>query len=122
MLAEIIGVALIYYLTGRLGRIAAPPPGIATVVWPPSGIALASLLILGNRVWPGIWLGAFLANNWAALPRNNALSVLTFLATGVGIDTGTLLQALLGATLFRRLLHNRNPFDRFKESLIFLGI
>lgn len=121
-LGEIAAVALIYYLTGRLGRTAAPPPGIATVVWPPSGIALAALLILGNRVWPGIWLGAFLANNWAALRHANALDVLSFLATGTGIDTGSLLQALLGATLFRRFLGDRNPFDRFKQSLIFVGI
>ncbi len=68
-LGEIAAVAILYYLTGRLGRVAAPPPGIATVVWPPSGIALAALLILGNRVWPGIWLGAFLANDWAAMPH-----------------------------------------------------
>ena len=121
-LGEIAAVALVYYLTGRLGRTAAPPPGVATVVWPPSGISLAALLILGNRIWPGIWLGAFLANNWAALPHANPREVLSFLATGAGIDTGSLLQALLGATLFRKFLGERNPFDRFKQSLIFVGI
>ena len=121
-LGEIAAVALLYYLTGRLGRTAAPPPGIATVVWPPPGISLAALLILGNRIWPGIWLGAFLANDWAALPHTNARDVLSFLATGAGIDTGSLVQALLGATLFRRFLGERNPFDRFKQSLIFVGI
>lgn len=119
---EITAVALLYCLTGSLGRIAAPPPGIATVVWPPSGIALAALVILGNRVWPGIWLGAFLANNWAAMPHTNALGVFGFLATGAGIDTGSLLQAMAGATLFRRFLGTENPFDRFKQSLIFVGI
>ena len=101
-LSEIIGIAIVYYLTGRLGRTLAPPPGIETVFWPPSGIALASLLILGNRIWPGIWLGAFLANDWSALHAADARSAASFLAAGVGIDTGALLQALLGATLFRR--------------------
>jgi PAS domain S-box-containing protein len=121
-LGEIAAIAILYYLTGRLGRVAAPPPGIATVVWPPSGIALAALLILGNRVWPGIWLGAFLANDWAALPHGNPLQVFGFFVTGAGIDTGSLLQALAGATLFRRFLGRQNPFDRFKQSLIFIGI
>jgi len=44
------------------------------------------------------------------------------LVSGVGIDTGSLLQALLGATLFRRFLGDLNPFDRFKQSLTFVGI
>ena len=92
------------------------------MVWPPSGIALAALLILGNRVWPGIWLGAFLANDWAALPHGNSLHALIFLLTGAGIDTGSLLQALAGATLFRRFLGRENPFERFKQSLIFICI
>src|SRR2546428_7081306 len=94
ILAKIAAVALVYYLTGRLGRIAAPPPGIATVVWPPSGIALAALLILGNRVWPGVWLGAFLANNWPARHHRSALEVISFLCPGAAIDTGPPLQPL----------------------------
>jgi len=122
VLAEIVGVAILYFLTGRLGRIVAPPPGIATVFWPPSGIAVAALLILGNRVWPGIWLGAFLANNWSSLHGSNALGILSFLATGAGIDTGSLLQALLGATLFRRFIGAQNPFDRIRKTLTFVGI
>jgi PAS domain S-box-containing protein len=121
-IGEIAAVALVYAVTGWLGRAAAPPPGIATVIWPPSGISLAALLIFGNRIWPGIWLGAFLENNWAALPHSNAPAVLSFLAAGAAIDTGSLLQALLGASLFRRFIGNRNPFDRFKYSVIFIAI
>jgi PAS domain S-box-containing protein len=92
------------------------------VVWPPSGIALAALLILGNRVWPGIWLGAFLANNWAAFDTSNLPAALTALASGVGIDTGALLQALAGAAMVRRFIGARNPFDRVKDTLVFVGI
>jgi PAS domain S-box-containing protein len=120
--AEIVAVAIVYYLTGRLGRTVAPPPGIATVFWPPSGIALASLLILGNRVWPGVWLGAFLSNNWSALDLSSARSVLSVLAVGASIDTGSLFQALLGATLFRRFMASQKPLERFNDSLRFCGI
>ena len=109
-------------MTGRLGRLAAPPPGIATVVWPPSGIALAALLIMGNRVWPGVWLGAFLANNWAALDPSNLRTAFSVVATGAGIDTGSLLQALAGAALMRRVIGARNPFDRVRDTLTFVGI
>ncbi len=46
----------------------------ASPVWPPSGIAFTAVWFLGYRVWPGIWLGAFIANmvvfshnGWAVL-------------------------------------------------------
>src|SRR5215469_8033881 len=120
--AEVATVAILYYLTGRLGRMAAPPPGIATVVWPPSGVALAALMILGNRVWPGIWLGAFLSNNWAVLQMGGLHDVVTFLLTGIGIDTGATLQALAGATMLRRFVPSGNPFERFRDSLIFVAV
>ena len=122
MFAEICAVAIAYYLTARLGRLAAPPPGIETVVWPPSGIALAALLILGNRIWPGIWLGAFLANNWASLDLTNPSAAMGMLATGAGIDTGSLLQSLFGASMLRRFVGARNPFDSVKDTLAFVGI
>ena len=51
-----------YFATAKLALLAAIPPGYATAVWPPSGIALAALLLLGNRVLPGVWLGAALVN------------------------------------------------------------
>src|SRR5262249_26110603 len=54
-LTEISVVTALYYVTGRLGLAWAIPPGIATPVWPPSGIALAAVLLRGRRVWPGIW-------------------------------------------------------------------
>jgi PAS domain S-box-containing protein len=119
---EVCAVAVLYYLTARLGRMAAPPPGIETVVWPPSGIALAALLILGNRVWPGIWLGAFLANNWTQFDPSNWHTALSMVATGAGIDTGSLLQSLAGAAMMRRYIGERNPFDRVKDALAFVGM
>ncbi len=63
-LARVLGVALLYLATAKLGFLTAIHPGNVTAVWPPSGIALAALLIWGNRLWPGIWLGSFLANTW----------------------------------------------------------
>jgi PAS domain S-box-containing protein len=121
-IAEILTVAILYYVTGKLGRTVAPPPGIATVVWPPSGIALAALLIFGNRVWPGIWIGAFLVNNWQAFDPAHAREAMLFLVTGAAIDTGSLLQSLAGAALFRRFIGMTALFDRFKNAVIFIGI
>src|SRR3989475_8326355 len=58
----ILGLAAVYVLAGKLGLLLAFVHASATAVWPPTGIALAAFLLLGYRVWPGIFLGAFLVN------------------------------------------------------------
>src|SRR5258708_7108221 len=55
-------LAAAYFVAAKLSLLLAIPPGYATAVWPPSGIALAALLLLGVRFWPGIWLGAALTH------------------------------------------------------------
>ena len=63
-----------------------------TAVWPPSGIALAAVFLWGYRVWPGVLLGAFLANVWADAP----------LLSDMAIAAGNTAEALVGAALLRR--------------------
>ena len=55
-------LAALYFVAGKLGLTLAFVNASATAVWPPAGIALAALLVLGYRVWPGVLLGAFLVN------------------------------------------------------------
>src|SRR5437879_4523641 len=52
----------IYFVTAKFGLKMDAVSGFATLVWPPTGIALAVLLLYGYRLWPGIFLGAFLVN------------------------------------------------------------
>src|SRR2546423_15593227 len=56
------GLTVVYWVAGKLGLQLAFVHPSATAVWPPSGLALAALLLLGYRVWPGIFIGAFLVN------------------------------------------------------------
>jgi integral membrane sensor domain MASE1 len=55
-------IATAYWAIGKLALLLAIPPGYATAVWPPAGIALAAFLVYGTRVWPGVVLGSFLVN------------------------------------------------------------
>ena len=55
-------VAAAYYVGGKAGLLLAIPPGYATAVWPPSGLALVAVLLHGYRVWPGVLLGSMLLN------------------------------------------------------------
>ena len=55
-------LAAVYFVAAKLGLKLAFVHASATPVWPPTGIALAAFLSIGYQVWPGIFLGAFLAN------------------------------------------------------------
>src|SRR6267143_1071385 len=53
-----LGVGVVYFLAGKLGLAYAIVHANATPVWPPTGIALAAVLLLGRGVWPAISGGA----------------------------------------------------------------
>jgi TolB-like protein/integral membrane sensor domain MASE1/class 3 adenylate cyclase/Tfp pilus assembly protein PilF len=99
----LIGIfAVIYFIAGKLGLMLASLHASASPVWPPAGIALAGLLLLGYRAWPAVFIGAFLVNFTTA---GNA-------ATSFAIATGNTLEALLGAWLVNRFAGGTNVFDR----------
>ncbi|TMH10656.1 MAG: two-component hybrid sensor and regulator, partial [Betaproteobacteria bacterium] len=89
----------------------AVPPGYATAVWPPSGLALAAVLLAGNRAWPGIWLGAALAN---VAVQSSALAALF-------IGTGNTLEAVVGASLIRRFIGAPRRFEHGEDVFKFVG-
>ena len=106
-------LAALYFAAAKASLILAIPPGYATAVWPPAGIALAAVLLLGNRVWPGIWLGAALANL--------AVSSSSFAAFAIG--SGNTLEALAAAALVRRCIADAPPFfDRVRDVVLFVAI
>src|ERR1051326_4221734 len=99
----LIGVlTVIYFVAGKLGLMLASLHASASPVWPPAGIALAALLLLGYRAWPAIFIGAFLVN--VATTGN--------IATSFAIGTGNTLEALVGACLVNRFAGGINVFDR----------
>jgi PAS domain S-box-containing protein len=97
---QILLLGGVYFATARLGlQLAAAHPSISAV-WPPTGIALAALVLWGYRLWPGVALGAALANS-----LTGDLTPLPVL----GITAGNTLEALTGAYLLHRV--------RFRPSL-----
>ena len=57
-----------YFVTGKLGLLLAFLHVSASPVWPPTGTALAALLLFGIRFWPAIFVGAFLVNSRPLAP------------------------------------------------------
>lgn len=105
-------LAAVYFVIAKASLALAIPPGYATALWPPSGIALAALLLLDRRVWPGIWLGATLVN----------LTVASSPFAAVAIGTGNTLEALAGAALARRYIGVPLGFHRPRDVVRFVAL
>ncbi|WP_370416408.1 MASE1 domain-containing protein [Streptomyces fradiae] len=109
-----LAVAVCYYAAGRLGLLGrlVVDGVVATPIWPPTGVAVAALLLFGARVWPGIALGSFLVI--ASLTTPGPTTVVTVVSNTV---------APLCAFLLLRRVGFRLDMARLRDglSLVFLG-
>ena len=92
-LLRVAAIAAVYHVSAQLGFTLAVVAEQVTTVWPPTGIALAAVVLFGPRVWPGILAGAFLAN----LATNEPAGV------AAAIAAGNTLEALAAGWLLRRM-------------------
>jgi PAS domain S-box-containing protein len=98
-------VALVYFLAGRLGLRLAYVNASTSAVWPPTGIAVATLLLFGRQLWPGIAIGAFLVNiTTSGAPFASAV-----------IAAGNALEAVVAEALVTRYVHGSRVFDRARD-------
>jgi signal transduction histidine kinase len=105
-------LAVAYVVAAKIGFSFAVVHASATAVWPPTGLAIAAILLWGFEVWPAIAIGAFVAN---ALTAGSAL-------TWAGIATGNTLEALVGAWLVNRFAGGSRAFDRATTILRFAAL
>ena len=106
-IAWIAIVAVTYVAAARLGLKLDAMSGFAALVWPPSGIALAALLLRGNAIWPAITIGAFAVNFWTGAP----------ILASIGMAAGNTTAAVLGATLLRRIPGFDTSLHRLRDVL-----
>jgi integral membrane sensor domain MASE1 len=105
--AGIAALAAAYYGAAKLGLSFAFETSSVTAIWPTTGLALAALVLGGYRFWPGVAIGALLANSWTGIP----------LAATIGIACGNTLEALVGVYLLQRLASFRPTLERVRDVL-----
>ena len=109
----LVAIAAVYVAAGKLGlHYFALAHASASVVWLPSGIALAAVLLFGRGVWPAVFVAAFLVN------VTTAGSALTSLA----IAAGNTLEGLVGARLVTRFAGGSRAFERAADAFTFLVV
>ncbi|MDD5461879.1 MAG: EAL domain-containing protein [Methylococcales bacterium] len=115
-------LALSYFLGGYVGTLLAVPPSHASSIWPAAGIALAGIITYGNRVIPGIWLGAFFIQFYAFLDTANLQNIPTSLMIGGIVSVAATAQAALGAWLIKRYIGVNNPLIEDASILRFFAL
>jgi signal transduction histidine kinase len=104
-------LASVYAVAGKLCLQLDAVAGFATLVWPPTGIALAALWFFGPNLWPGVALGGFLVNLWVGAAWPLALS----------IGLGNMLEAVAGVYLLRHLGRMQGPLERTRHVWVLVG-
>ncbi len=108
-LLKIVLLAFIYIVSAKFGLSLAYSVKQVTLVWPPTGISLAALVIFGFDLWPGILVGAFISN----LTTNETIPIAFWIAIG------NTLEAVVGAYLLR-FFKFRKSFEKIRDVLVFI--
>ena len=100
-----VAVTATYFLLGWSGLTLATLNNYTSPIWAPSGLAIGALIVFGNWLAGAIFLGAFLTNMTIGTPMAGLL----------GIATGNMLEALIGAYLITWILrkHYQTPYAEF---------
>jgi PAS domain S-box-containing protein len=109
LIGAMLAVAAVYVVTARLGLIFAMADGVVTAIWPPAGVAIAGLLLCGFRVWPGVWLGSFIANLWGLLNQPEATFFWPEVLQAMAPATGSTVAALFSVGLLLHYERDRSP-------------
>ena len=109
--ASIALVAGAYYLAGRVGLELAYLDGAVAALWPPAGVGLALLVLLGPRIVPGIVIGDLLLADFDSP-----------LGTVLGQTVGNTVAIVVAALLLRRLTNGRYGLDRVADVLAFIAL
>lgn len=110
---RVLLLAAVYVATGMLGMELAHYREGVTLIWAPTGLSLAVVILYGRRLWPGIFIGTLVMGignpsvDWVGM-------------TGVAI--GNSLESVVGATLLNRLANFRPTLERMQDGIAFLLI
>ncbi len=110
-LTRVVALTALYFLGGLLGKKSSFFSGSLSLVWPPSGIALAAILLFGYRFWPGIAIGAVLFSTLDGVP-------LGFFTLGTAV--GNTIGAITCAFLLKRLANFQNSMGRTRDATSFM--
>jgi signal transduction histidine kinase len=118
---KILVTAALYYLSAELAFQLALDDRASLPFWPPGGIALALVVLLGRQVWPGIAIGSLIftvRNFWFGAIQDVQVTILV----STVVTAARTVEPLIGAALLNKLVPDRYPFSRTLDSFYFVGV
>jgi hypothetical protein len=109
-LLRLVLLAVAYFVVARLGLGLAAVHPVISPLWPPTGVALAALILGGRRLWPAVLVSSFAVNV-------DAIGAVTSFFVAVG----NTLEALAGAWICRSLAGRVRPLTRLEDALRLLA-
>lgn len=106
---KLLLIFLAYFLSGKFGLSLATVNESSTAIWAPTGIAIASLLLFGRKIWPIIFLAAFFTN----ITTNGTV------IASIAIAAGNTLEGVIGAYLVEKYAKGKKAFDRPRNIFLF---
>jgi len=106
---SVLGVVILFFGVG---------PAKISPIYPPAGIAVASVLVLGPRILPAVFVGQFL--NGFPLFFEPDTTVAMYVLGNLGTGIGGVLEAWTAAWLLQRLTGTWHPFERSRDVVVFL--
>jgi PAS domain S-box-containing protein len=112
---------LAYFISGSLGLLLAVPPGYATAVFIPAGIAVTAAFLAGRSTLPQIFVASFVLNLWISHTIIDQWDVVG-LAAAFSIAAASTLQAAIGGAVLRRSIGNPAALDAPRDIVLFLTL
>jgi integral membrane sensor domain MASE1 len=109
-LATMACLAFTYFIVGIVVQRPTSPNHSVTEIWLPAGISLAAFLLRGRRVWPGVFVGAFLLS----------VKITGSISISLGLALGNTLEALIAAYLVNKYANGINAFFKTRDVLRFV--
>ncbi|GBG13102.1 uncharacterized protein NMK_0640 [Novimethylophilus kurashikiensis] len=110
-----------YIASGKLALMLALPPGYASPIFPPAGIAIAAVFIGGRKTLPWIFLGSLTLNEWVGYTSNHKI-VLQDVEVAFIVAVASMLQAALAGWFLRRIIDQQGSLTNIRNSLLFLSL
>lgn len=114
-------IVIAYVVSGKAALMLALPPGYASAIFPPAGIAIAVAYIWGRQTLPWVFLGSLLLNLWTGYTAGHGVISPTAIGAAFVIAAASTIQASFSGWILRSRIGYPAVFDRAYQILLYLA-